>query len=209
MSTDRETEERILDAAHRIFVRSGTHGARMQEIADEAGVNKALLHYYFRSKDRLSEAVFRRAAAGLMPRVLGIVGSEAPIEEKVRRVVEVELEYLSANPYLPAYIVGEVNQQPERAEQLVSMMVHLPPEELRSRVLGVLGRQLEEGARSGELRPTRPEEFLLNLLSLCVFPFLARPIMGLLLEVKGEGFGEFIEVRKRTLPEFFLAGLRP
>jgi AcrR family transcriptional regulator len=209
MSTDRETEERILDAAHRIFVRSGTHGARMQEIADEAGVNKALLHYYFRSKERLAEAVFRRAAAGLMPRVLEVLASEASIEEKVERVVELELDYLSANPYLPAYIVGEINQQPERAEQLVSLMIRLPAAEVRDRVLGVLRRQLEEGMRAGELRPVAVEEFMINLVSLCVFPFLARPIMGLLLEVDGAGFAGFIEARKRSLPGFFLRGLRP
>jgi AcrR family transcriptional regulator len=209
MTTDRETEERILDAAHRIFVRSGTRGARMQEIADEAGVNKALLHYYFRSKERLAEAVFRRAAAGLMPRVLEVIASGASLEEKVTRVVELELEYLSANPYLPAYIVGEINQQPERAEQLVSLMIRLPAAEVRDRVLGVLRRQLEEGARAGELRPVAAEEFMINLVSLCVFPFLARPIMGLLLDVDGAGFAGFIEARKRSLPGFFLRGLRP
>jgi AcrR family transcriptional regulator len=209
MNGDRETEERILDAAHRIFLRSGTHGARMQEIADEAGVNKALLHYYFRSKERLSQAVFQRAAAGLMPRVLGVIGSELPLEEKVRRVVAVELEYFTANPYLPAYIVSEINQQPERARQMVALMVQLPPEELRSRVFAVLGRQLEEGARAGGLRPMKVEEFVVNVVALCVFPFLARPIMGLLLAVEGKEFEGFIEERKRTLPEFFLAGLRP
>src|SRR3954464_1052602 len=84
---DVDTETKILDAAHAVFLRAGTAGARMQEIADEAGVNKALLHYYFRSKERLSEAVFRRAAGGLMPAVAAALGSEASLEDKVRTVV--------------------------------------------------------------------------------------------------------------------------
>ena len=71
---DGNTEQQILDGAHTVFLRHGTSGARMQDIAAEAGVNQALLHYYFRSKERLSEAVFRRAAAQLLPRVIGVMG---------------------------------------------------------------------------------------------------------------------------------------
>src|SRR6266850_8217290 len=80
---DGQTEQRILDAAHAVFVRAGTAGARTQEIAREAGVNPALLHYYFRTKARLAEAVFRRAASQLLPVVIGVLGSDAALEEKV------------------------------------------------------------------------------------------------------------------------------
>src|SRR4051812_50132081 len=81
---DADAEKRILDAAHQVFLRRGTAGARMQEIADEAGVNKALLHYYFRSKERLSEAGFRRAAGGLVPGAGGALGSGGPLPDKGR-----------------------------------------------------------------------------------------------------------------------------
>src|SRR5688500_20073490 len=79
---DRETEQRILDAARAVFVRRGTAGARMQEIAAEAGVNQALLHYYFRSKERLSGAVFQHMAARLFPALIQTLGGDATIEEK-------------------------------------------------------------------------------------------------------------------------------
>src|SRR5687768_18539732 len=82
---DTDAEQRILDAAHAVFLRRGTAGARMQEIADEAGVNKALLHYYFRSKDRLAEAVFGRILRGMFPPLVAILGSELEIDEKVRQ----------------------------------------------------------------------------------------------------------------------------
>src|SRR6185295_7152995 len=81
------TEQRILDAAHAVFLRRGTAGARMQEIAADAGVNQALLHYYFRTKDRLSQAAFERAAMQLMPAVIGVLSSDADLEDKVTRVV--------------------------------------------------------------------------------------------------------------------------
>src|SRR5436190_20088600 len=83
---DGRTEQRILDAAHTVFVRSGTAGARTQEIAREAGVNSALLHYYFRSKERLAQAVFTRAASQLFPTVLRILASDAALKDKVEQV---------------------------------------------------------------------------------------------------------------------------
>src|SRR3954471_24176897 len=101
---DGETEQRILDAARAVFIRRGTAGARMQEIAKEAGVNQALLHYYFRSKERLSAAVFQQFAAGLFPAVAQLLGSDVPLNEKVDRVVALYLDNLSANPFLPAYL---------------------------------------------------------------------------------------------------------
>src|SRR3712207_6432967 len=98
---DGDTEQRILDAARAVFVRRGTAGARMQEIAEEAGVNQALLHYYFRSKDRLAEAVFRQVAGRLLPSVLELLGSDAPIEDKVERFVHLYLDAFVRSPFLP------------------------------------------------------------------------------------------------------------
>src|SRR5437870_12198609 len=92
---DGDTERRILDAAHAVFVRRGTAGARMQEIAAEARVNQALLHYYFRSKDRLAKAAFARAASQLMPAVIQVLGSNDELEHKIARVVELEIDHLS------------------------------------------------------------------------------------------------------------------
>src|SRR5262245_48561577 len=114
------TEARILDAAHLVFLRRGTAGARMQEIAREAGVNQALLHYYFRSKARLSEAVFRRAAGELLPAVIEILASDRPLEDKVRAVVDVELTRLLVRPYLPGYVLSELSLHPDRLRQFVS-----------------------------------------------------------------------------------------
>src|SRR5688572_8169650 len=97
---DRETEQRILEAARAVFIRRGTAGARMQEIAAEAGVNQALLHYYFRSKDRLSAAVFEQFAARLFPAVIQILGGDSSLEEKIDRVIAAYLENLERNPFL-------------------------------------------------------------------------------------------------------------
>src|SRR5689334_781276 len=93
-ATDGETEQRILTAARAVFIRRGTAGARMQEIAREAGVNQALLHYYFRSKERLSDAVFRQVAAGLFPTLVVTLGSDASLDQKIEQLVALYLDTL-------------------------------------------------------------------------------------------------------------------
>jgi len=206
---DGDTESRILDAAHRVFVRAGTAGARTQEIAKEAGVNSALLHYYFRTKERLAEAVFRRAAGQLMPAVIGILASDTPLEEKVAQVIDVELRQLSATPYLPGYILSELNHHPERAAQLISNATGITPEQVRARVLGVLRAQIDEAVRGGRIRPIAPQQFVVNLLALCIFPFAARPMLTAVLGLDQSTFTKFIDQRREELAPFFLRALRP
>jgi TetR/AcrR family transcriptional regulator len=206
---DRRTEERILDAAHTVFVRRGTAGARMQDIAKEAGVNQALLHYYFRSKERLSEAVFRRAATQLFPRVFEVMASDAALEEKVARVVELELEHLARAPYLPGYIISELTHQPERAKQLMATMTGLNPEKVGPTIVATLRKQIDASVRAGTMRQINPEQFLVNLISLCIFPFAARPMLMAVLGMDGQGFEQFTDRRRRDLAAFFLKALRP
>jgi AcrR family transcriptional regulator len=206
---DTDTEARILDAAHIVFVRRGTAGARMQEIADEAGVNKALLHYYFRSKGRLAAAVFQRVARGLFLRVSETLGSDAGIEDKVRRVVRLYLEQLTKTPYAPAYVISELNQHPDRAAQFVEAVRHIREQSLNANVLDTLGKQLRRRVRAGEMRAISTPQFIANLASLCIFPFAARPMLCAILDLDDRGFARFIEERKTALPEFFLNALRP
>jgi len=202
------TEQRILDAAHRVFLRRGSAGARTQEIADEAGVNKALLHYYFRTKERLAAAVFSRAAAKLMPPVIATLSSDDELETKVERVIEIELDVLLGHPYLPGYIISELTHNPDRAKQLIAL-TGVSIDELAPRVFDAIGRQIRARVRDGRMRPIAPDQFILNLLSLCIFPFAARPMVQAVLHLDDEEFERLIARRKRDLPAFFLQALRP
>ena len=206
---DGDTEQRILDAAHEVFIRTGTAGARMQEIAREAGVNSALLHYYFRSKDRLAQAVFHRAAAQLMPAVVGVLVSDRSLPDKVRAVVEVEIDRLSRTPYLPGYILSEITHHPERIAQLVSALTGSQPDALGRRLLRTIGDQIDGEVRAGRMRRLSTEQFLVNLLSLCIFPFAARPMISALMGLDDKAFARFIRERREGLPDFFLNALRP
>src|SRR3982751_2976890 len=110
---DGDTEQRILEAAHAVFIRRGTAGARMQEIAKEAGVNQALLHYYFRSKERLSSAVFQPIARSIFPALVQTLGSDLSIEEKIDQLITLYLDNLSRSPFLPGYLLSEMHHHPE------------------------------------------------------------------------------------------------
>lgn len=209
MVETRATEDRILEAAREVFLRRGTAGARMQQIAEAAGVNQALLHYYFDDKATLAEAVFLRAARGLFPRVLEVLRSDAGIPEKVERVVRLELDHLSANPFLPGYVLSEVHSQPGRARRLIEAMAGEPAHAFVPEVLETLGRQLETEAEAGRLRPVEPEQFVVNLISLCIFPFAAAPLVREMFGWDEDAFADFIRRRREALPVLFLEGLSP
>jgi len=206
---DVSTEQKILDAAHAVFVRRGTAGARMQEIAADAGVNQALLHYYFRSKEHLARAAFERAAMQLMPAAIRIIASGAALEDKVTRIVDLYLTQLTHAPYLPGYIISELTHHPERVRQLIATLSGLAPEDIGSRVFGALKAQIDERVAAGTMRPIAPQTFMVNLMSLCVFPFAAAPMFKAVIGMDDEAFVRFIEQRRRELPAFFLKALRP
>lgn len=202
VADDQATRERILAAAHRVFTTQGTAKARTQEIADEAGVNKALVHYYFGTKDALAEAVFRNAASQFMPRIFGIIASEElSIEDKVRAVVREQVDFHLARPYLAGYVISEAHAEPERVRAIMGGTGGAP--------LGVLRRQLAAAIAAGEIRRISAEQFVVSLIALLVFPFIVRPLLPVLVGIDAERFPAFVEARKRDLPDFFLAGLRP
>jgi AcrR family transcriptional regulator len=207
-AADLDARERILDAARNAFRERGTHGARMQEIADAAGVNKALLHYYFRNKETLAAGVFTRELQHLVRPVFGTLGSERSLEEKVRTVVGLYLDTLSTMPGLPAYVLSEIHYHPDRLPDFLGEVAGADPRGRAHRAFEAIGRQIEEEVTAGRMRPIRPEEFVMNLVSLCVFPFAAAPLFGFLLggEVSLE---DLLAHRRETLPAFFLRGLRP
>jgi len=206
---DRDTEQRILDAARAVFVRRGTAGARMQEIAHEAGVNQALLHYYFRSKDRLAEAAFQQVAGRILPTVFEILGSDASIEDKVQQFVNLYIDALSRSPFLPGYVLSELHHHPERAHQLFAAAAGTDPSHFATPLLRKLAHQIDARVREGTMRRISAEQFAINLISLCIFPFAARPMFQVAFGLDDAAYARFIEQRKRDLPTFFLNALRP
>ena len=119
------------------------------------------------------------------------------------------LNWLARAPYLPGYIISELTHHPERARQLIAAFWGMTPEDIRPRVISTLRRQIDARVAAGAMRPIAPEQFVVNLVSLCIFPFAARPMISALLGMDPPAFERFIDARREDLPRFFLGALRP
>lgn len=198
---EEETEERIFTAAQKIFQEKGYAAARMQEIADEAGINKSMLHYYHRSKDKLFLVVFRASVRKILPQVFGILSSEMDLEEKVRQIVDFYYRAFRENPFLPSFVTYEMNQNPERFKTFVqSFNIQLPHKFVS---------QVKEEIADGKMMPIDPRQFLLNVVGLCLMPMVARNMVQTLFRLTDEAFYEFLDERKELIPKIVFSGVSP
>lgn len=193
------TEEKILEAARKVFHLKGFDGARMQEIADEAGINKALLHYYYRSKENLFDAVFKEAFNELFKKIFTVVGSSIPFEEKIRNVFSDYIGFMQEKPYIPYFILNEIHHNPSRITDLLKELPTSPAE-----IFNSVKKSLEaEGLNFIDHR-----QFIINIISLSVFPVIAGPLIKSILNLTDKEFNEFIETRKNELPDFMFKAIR-
>jgi AcrR family transcriptional regulator len=180
----------------------------MQEIAEEAGVNQALLHYYFRTKERLAATVFREAAGRLLPAVLGVFKSEVSLADKIEQFVHIYIDAVRSSPFIPAYVVSEMQHHPER---LAAMLEGegIDPAPIAMNLRTRLAAELDEAALRGEIRPIAPEQFLLNIIGLAAIPFLARPALRVVFRMDDPAFHKLLDDRRAILPGMILNSLRP
>ncbi|HTX87730.1 MAG TPA: TetR/AcrR family transcriptional regulator [Bacteroidales bacterium] len=193
------TEERILEAAKTVFHRKGFEGARMQEIANEAGINKALLHYYYRTKENLFDAVFRDAFEGLFTRLFSIIGSELPLEEKIRQVFFNYITLLRQHSYIPWFILNSLHRNPEKIAEIFRNS-RISPEDIF--------RKLKKSLAQEHLDGVDYRQFIINIISLSVFPVLGEPLIRLIFNLNEKEYERFIDDRKTELPEFFMNAIR-
>lgn len=191
---DSTTEERILEAARQEFVANGLAGARMQEIADKAGINKALLHYYFRSKEKLFEKIFKEAMQSFLPKVNAILGSDLGLYEKIEAFCSEYIDKILQNPFIPLFVLHELNRQPD--EFVKNMWEGKKPNVKK------LFIQIEEAVQKKQIRPIHPAHLMMNVLGMCVFPFVGKPLEQLIMNISEKQFVQMMEERKKLIPEF-------
>ena len=187
------TEGRILDAAMEVFIAKGFDGARMQEIADIAEINKALLHYYFRSKDKLFEAVFQETLLQIGPMVLSFVNEPIPLEVKIWKFVDEYIEIIKNNPRLPLFILNEIHVNPDRVLDFLNIGAFLDTDAMQE--------QLNKETELNNLDQVDVKHFVVNILSMTIFPFIGKPIMQKTLQIKEDDWEKFLDERKRIIPQ--------
>lgn len=194
------TEQKILTAARQVFIEKGLAGARMQDIADKAGINKALLHYYFRNKNKLFETVFHEAASKFLPRISVLFQPGIPLFEKIRLFVETYIDLLIENPFIPLFILNEVQKNPQ--EHIIRLWGgELPP-------VKEFHTQIEAEVKAGHIKPIHPFDLMLNMIAMCVFPFVGATMIKSVFSVSNEQFIEVMRQRKHSIPKFIIDSIK-
>lgn len=193
------TEEKILKAAMEVFLRDGYDGSRMQDIADVAGINKALLHYYFRSKDKLFEKVFDHKIQSFFPQVDAAFDQEGPFIDKVTFFIEAYINFLRKNPFLPLFVLNTVNNK-DKADFIKKI-----PIGIANKIIPRYYADLKEG----KVRTLDPAQFIMTVMGMCIFPFLARPIFVSMLKIEDHNFDMVMEARINELKAYVKLILTP
>lgn len=195
-----DTENRILKAAKKVFIKNGLSGTRMQTIANEAGINKSLLHYYFRSKEKLFDAVFKYAFFKFVPKVEEIMNSQKSLFEKIELMADQYINVLMKNQFIPLFVLHEINRNPKRLYELMQQ-VGLNP--------GVLVKQIQQEVKNGNIVNISAVQLIINLLALCVFPVAARPLLQrIFFENNQKYYKQFLESRKKEVPQFVINSIK-
>lgn len=196
MTDELNTEERILIAARQVFIRKGMDGARMQEIADEAGINKALLHYYFRSKDKLFEAVFTGIFREFFGKVSEVLFSDAPIKDKIILFTGTYIDTIAANPFVPQFIINEINRDPNIMKKLMKNSGFKP-----EMLVALFKNQMKDSRYD-------VRHYIVSILGLSIFPFAARPLMETIyFNDDKDAYDAFLQERKLFVQEMLLAAI--
>ena len=198
--TDRQTEEKIFDAATDVFTEKGMDGARMQDIANHAGINKSLLHYYYRSKDRLFDAVFEKIAGKIFSKFAPVFDENLTLEDKIRFFFKEHITFLQENPKLPSFLLNEINRNPARIKRLIR---NIDIEKLWSTISDQHKEELERYRITKESIP----QLMTTIAAISVFPFAARGIFEAIFEKMGMDFDNYLEERKKYAAEFVIKAI--
>lgn len=199
MEKETSTEEKILDAARRLFLQKGYAKTTTRDIAAEAGINLALLNYYFRSKEKLFQIIMEEKVFRFLGHIKQVLQSELTLEDKVRTFVSNYIDLLNAEPDLPLFILSELRSHPEAFIKKTGLLETLS----RSNLF----EQLQEAVADGKMAPVNPVHLIMNLVGLTVFPFIGKPILMQMVQ-DPRMFSALMEERKELIPHWLIQGMK-
>ena len=197
---DKCTESVIFSSAIKIFQKKGLAGARMQEIADEAGINKSMLHYYFRNKEKLFLEVFRSSHQEFTTGLYSILNREQPWEDSIRSLCVYLIDFMNKNPDLPLFLINEVHQHPEEYLNMVRTDECI----LQSKFF----QQLKEGMEKGRIRKTDLSHLYVSLIGSIVYPFISGSLLQKTVDICKGDWSQFLLERKNFVSEMLIGFLK-
>jgi len=203
-SKEKPTEELILDAAMKVFTRKGFAAARTEEIAKEAGINRALLHYYYRDKQTIFNLIFESRFKEFFKGLFVIFEADnISLFDKISRMVEHEINTLTKHPDLARFIITEIAQHPELLIEYGKKLGVNP----RLFIEG-FENQVSKEVSAGIIKPIEGKQLLMNIMSLCIYPFVAKPIIQTMMTVDEATFYQMTEQRKKEVSEFIISAIK-
>lgn len=197
------TEQKILNAANQVFLEKGFSDTRMEDIADLAGINKALLHYYFRSKSKLFNLIAKKTFSSLVPTVNAAIEIKGNSLDILDGVITAYVAHIAANPHLPLFVLNELSHN------RISFLDEIKAEAGHMPNIPLLLQQIFSDIEDGVIRPINPVHLILNVMSMTIFPFLARPVVTKVMSLSDEEYQSIIAERTKEVQEFVRQSLRP
>ncbi len=175
----------------------------MQDIANEAGMNKALLHYYFRNKETLFGMILSEAMGKLIPRAREIFDQDGPLADKIRAFVHAYITIVAEDPQMPLFVMHALHSREEEAVlmRFREIATQMPFMRFTEAILDAMER--------GEIRKLDPRQLIMNTLSLCLFPFVARPAFEVITRMEPDDYDTMLRDRATTVSDFILAAIAP
>lgn len=185
---EQSTEEKILEAASEVFIEKGFAGTRTRDIAEKAGINLALLNYYFRSKEKLFEQVMKIKVVLLFGKIFPILSNEkTSLEEKIDLASKKYFEILSKNPNLPFFVISEIQKKNSNITKIIPV-----------------NKIFENSVIIKQIKEKRPEinplHYLVNFLAMTIFPFVAKPVFNAFELTNEAEYHQFISERRKLVP---------
>lgn len=192
---EKQVEQDIINAAVKVFVEKGKDGARMQEIADTAGVNKMLLHYYFKDKNTLFFEVLKKIVADLYDNVFNEDMDDLTFKDFLTVFINRHFDFLNEKKYTFQFLLWELSRQKLDLKNIIFDSYN----SYGKNPFEILTSRLDEAVAKGEIREVDPTEFVMNLFSLDLFMFIALPIIREIVSMDDEELAGVIEQRKKEV----------
>ncbi|QLE00042.1 TetR/AcrR family transcriptional regulator [Galbibacter sp. BG1] len=193
------TDQKILEAAKKIFILKGYAGARMQEIADEANINKSMLHYYYKSKDVLFSKIMEQAIVLLAPKFIEAISGDFSVIEKLQRLVVTYINTISKHPHIPLFMLHELSQNRVHLSSKLKKHMKTPLENF--------AEEIKQEQKKGIIKKVPVNQLILTVMSLIVFPFVAEPIFKNVLEISEKTYRKMMMERKEIVLDLLKTNL--
>lgn len=200
-SNDTGIEGQILQAAYEVFVEKGFDSAKMQDIANKAGIARTVLNYYFRTKNALYQHIAKQILQLALPQILSTLNSDLAFDLKIEKFVDQYIELALKHPFMPLFIVNELHALgPEFVTQMLGgQRPNLDP----------FLAHVKAEIQAGRMRNVDPLQVPLHVLGLCAFPFLGKPMLQIITGVDDVVFRQLMQQRKQEVYTLITRGLAP